>query len=71
MEQELKNNIKKFRFMSDQITQDELANKLGVSRQTILAIEGGKFNPSVKLALKIAQYFNCKIEDIFYLEEIK
>ncbi|MGE5458540.1 MAG: helix-turn-helix transcriptional regulator [Methanococcaceae archaeon] len=66
---ELKNNLRRFRFEHNQITQDELAKKVEVSRQTILSIENGKFNPSVTLALKIANYFNCKIENIFYLEE--
>jgi putative transcriptional regulator len=63
---ELQNNLKKLRFNNNQITQDELAKKVEVSRQTINAIELGKFNPSVKLALTIAEFFNCKVEDIFY-----
>ena len=68
---ELKNNLKHYRFNNDQLTQDSLAQKLQVSRQTVNAIENGKFNPSVKLALQIADYFECKVEDIFYLEEKK
>jgi putative transcriptional regulator len=67
----LKNNLKNFRFNHGQITQDELAKNLQVSRQTINAIENGKFNPSVKLALQIAEFFKCRIEEIFYLEEEK
>jgi putative transcriptional regulator len=63
----LKNNLRKMRFNHDEMTQAELANKVGVSRQTIIAIEQGKFNPSVKLALSIAELFECNIEDIFYL----
>jgi putative transcriptional regulator len=51
------------------ITQAELANKVDVSRQTIHAIETGKFVPSTVLALKIAQFFNVKLEDIFYLDD--
>lgn len=51
------------------ITQAELANKVDVSRQTIHAIETGKFVPSTVLALKIAQFFKVKLEDIFYLED--
>ena len=50
-------------------TQQEVANKLNISRQTISAIEKGKYNPSLGLAFKIAQLFNCKIEDIFIFEE--
>ena len=65
----LKNNLRKYRFESGEISQQELANMVGVTRLTIHSIETGKFNPSVKLALKIADYFNKSVEDIFYLEE--
>ncbi len=51
------------------ITQAELAKKVNVSRQTIHAIETGKFIPSTVLALKIAKFFNVKIEDLFKLED--
>lgn len=67
--QVLNNDLKKIRFLNGELTQQELADKLNVSRQTIHSIEKGKFNPSVKLALKIADLFNAKVEDIFYLEE--
>ena len=50
-------------------SQQELAEKVSVSRQTIIAIEKGKFNPSMKLALSIARVFNVNVEEIFYLEE--
>ena len=63
----LVNKLKIKRFYNNQITQEELARKMNVSRQTINAIENGKFNPSVKLALLISDYFKCNIEDIFYL----
>ena len=65
----LKNKLRQFRFMNGEITQQQLAKEVGVSRQTIIAIEKGKFNPSVRLALQIAKYFNTRIEEIFYLEE--
>ena len=52
-----------------QITQAELADALDVSRLTIHSIETGKFNPSVQLALKMAQYFQVTVEDLFSLEE--
>lgn len=55
--------------MNDEITQQQLAKEVGVSRQTIIAIEKGKFNPSVRLALQIAKFFNVNIQEIFYLEE--
>ena len=54
--------------MHGELTQQELAEKVKVSRQTILAIEKGKFNPSVRLALLIAKVFDVSIEEIFYLE---
>ena len=51
------------------ITQAELAKALNVSRQTINSIELGKFIPSTALALRIAKYFEVKVEDIFFLDE--
>ncbi len=65
----LENKLKRSRFEHDQITQEELAMKLGVSRQTIIAIEKGKFNPSVALALNMARFFGCAVEDIFSIKE--
>ncbi len=52
----------------DAITQQELADKVGVTRQTILAIEKGKFNPSMKLALQLARVLGVRVDEIFYLE---
>jgi putative transcriptional regulator len=66
----LKNNLRKYRFFANEMSQEELSSKLQVSRQTIHSIEKSKFNPSVKLALRIAQLFEKKVEDIFYLEEM-
>jgi putative transcriptional regulator len=54
--------------MNDEMTQQQLAKEVGVSRQTIIAIEKGKFNPSVRLALLIARVFDVSIEEIFYME---
>ena len=51
------------------ITQQGLADALSVSRQTINAIEKGKFNPSVRLALLMARFFDCPVEDLFYLKQ--
>lgn len=51
------------------ITQEELAKRVGVTRQTIIAIENGKYLPSLKLAFKIARVFNMRIEDIFIFDE--
>ncbi len=66
---QLKNNLKQLRFDHNRMSQEALAQLLQVSRQTVNSIENGKFNPSVKLALKMAAVFNCRVEDIFYLEE--
>jgi len=68
----LDNKLREFRFKHDQMTQEELAAALSVSRQTILAIEHGKFNPSVVLALRLARFFGVRVEEIFVLgEEMK
>ncbi len=64
----LKTNLRKYRFLKDEMTQKQLADLVQVSRQTIHAIEKGKFNPSVRLALLIAQVFQSLVEDIFFLE---
>lgn len=60
----MKNRLKVFRAMHD-LTQESLANKLGVTRQTIVSIENGKYDPSIGLAFRIARLFNVKIEDVF------
>ncbi len=64
----LTNNIRKLRFENGQITQQELADKVGVTRQTIIAIESGKYAPSLPLAFKIARNFGVPIEAIFQYE---
>lgn len=64
----LKNNLRKLRFQNGEMSQENLANLLNVSRQTVYSIEQGKFNPSVKLSLMIAKVFNVSLEDVFFLE---
>lgn len=64
----MKNTIKVERAKKD-ITQGDLAEIIGVSRQTINAIEKGKFVPSTVLSLKMARYFNCPVEAFFELED--
>ena len=64
----MKNRLEKIR-KSRGITQEELANILAVSRQTIGSLENGRYNPSIILAFKIAKFFNLTIEDIFIYEE--
>lgn len=63
----MKNNIRTLR-EEMRMSQEELANQLDVSRQTIISIEKGKFNPSLELAFKIAGVFKLKLEDIFQPE---
>ncbi|GAH21705.1 unnamed protein product [marine sediment metagenome] len=65
----LKNDLRRCRFEHNEISQQGLANAVGVTRLTIHSIEKGKFNPSVMLALKIASYFDKSVEEIFYLEK--
>ena len=67
----LKVNLRKFRFEKNEMTQQELADLVGVSRQTIISIERGKYKPSIELALLIARVFDTPVENIFSLEEIK
>ncbi|WP_461866441.1 helix-turn-helix transcriptional regulator [Thermococcus sp.] len=63
----MKNRLRELREAKG-LTQEELAKALGVTRQTIIAIEKGKYDPSLKLAFKIARFFGVKIEDIFIYE---
>lgn len=63
----MKNKIKVYRATKN-MTQEELAERVGVTRQTILAIEKDKYVPSLGLAFKIAKYFGVKVEDIFQYE---
>ena len=63
----MKNNIEKLRKESN-ITQEELANSLKVTRQTINAIENAKYCPSLELAFKIAKFFHKKVDDIFEID---
>ncbi len=64
----MRNKLKVFRVMHD-LTQEALAEKLGVTRQTIISIESGKYDPSLGLAFKIAGLFKVKIEDVFSRDE--
>ena len=66
----MKNNLKSYR-QEKSISQDELAAILGVSRQTINSIETGKFDPSLKLVMKMTKHFAVALEEIFIYEEKK
>ncbi|NBI31106.1 helix-turn-helix transcriptional regulator [Chengkuizengella marina] len=61
----ISNNIRKLRFHHDEMTQKQLAEKVGVTRQTIVAIEKGKYSPSLELAFRIALVFNTPLEEVF------
>ena len=62
---EITNNIRKLRFFADEMTQQQLAEKASVSRQTIIAIEAGKYSPSLELAFRIAVAFGVQIGEVF------
>lgn len=64
----MENNLRVLRAIKN-ITQEDLASEVGVTRQTILAIENGKYNPSLELAFKMALYFETTIEKIFHYKE--
>jgi putative transcriptional regulator len=64
----MNNDVKTYR-TDDELTQEELARELGVTRQTINSIERERYNPSLELAFKLAHQFDCCIEDLFSYEE--
>ncbi|MBD3386673.1 helix-turn-helix domain-containing protein [candidate division KSB1 bacterium] len=64
----IRNNIRKLRFNCHEMTQQELADKIGVTRQTVLAIESAKYSPSLELAFRMATVFNVPLEDVFQYE---
>lgn len=59
------NNIRKLRFFADEMTQQALAEKTGVSRQTIISVEAGKYSPSLELAFRIADAFHVPVGEVF------
>ena len=63
------NNIIKDLRKQEKVTQDDLACAVGVTRQTIISLENGKYNASLQLAYKIAKYFGMQIEEVFIFEE--
>lgn len=68
-ELKITNKIRRFRFDNNEMTQEELARKVGVTRQTIIALEAGKYIPSLGLAFRIARTFNTTVEDVFQVDE--
>ena len=67
----ISNNIRKLRFFHNEMTQQELAKKTGVTRQTIVAIENGKYSPTLDLAFRIADVFGISLEEVFSHEVIE
>ena len=63
------NNIRKLRFFANEMTQLELAEKAKASRQTIVALEAGKYTPSLELAFRIAEVFNVSVSEVFEYKE--
>ena len=65
----MKNNIKELR-KNRKLRQEDLAEKLGVTRQTIIAIENNKYDPTLELAMKISEFFGVSVNEIFHLEQL-
>ena len=65
----IRNRIRRLRFDHDEMTQEELANRAGCTRQTIIALEQGKYVPSITLAFKLARAFGVTLEEVFQYEE--
>lgn len=63
------NNIRKLRFEHDEMTQEQLAEKVGVTRQTIVAIEKEKYSPSLELAFRIARVFGQRVDEVFSFDD--
>ncbi len=64
----IKNNIRTLRFFTNEMTQQELADIIGASRQTVIAIEAGKYSPSLEMAFRIADAFGVKFDEVFSYE---
>ena len=65
------NKVRELRFFNGELTQQEVADKVGISRQTVVAIEKGNYSPSLELAFRIAYAFDTSIEEIFTYEHIE
>ena len=65
----IENSVRRLRFNNNEMTQQELADLVGVSRQTVVAIEKYNYTPSLELAFKIALAFNKEIQEVFYISQ--
>jgi putative transcriptional regulator len=63
------NSIRRLRFEHREMTQQELAGRIGVTRQTVNAIEAGKYSPSLEVAFRIAHVFGVRVDEVFHFEE--
>jgi putative transcriptional regulator len=66
---EIRNEVRRLRFENGEMTQQELAERIGCTRQTVIMLEQGRYVPSLALALRIAQAFGTAVDDIFTLED--
>lgn len=69
MSNEVSSEVRRLRFLNGEMTQEDLARRVGVSRQTIVAIERGRYDPSVSLAIRIARVFAVPVEEVFILHQ--
>lgn len=69
VKRKIQNNLRRLRFDHDEMTQQQLADMIRVSRQTIVAIEKGNYSPTLELAFKIARVFNTTVEDVFLYDD--
>ena len=69
MKEKLTNKIRRLRFDHGEMTQQQLAERVGVTRQTIIALEAGKYTPSLTLAIKISRTFGATVEEVFQYDE--
>lgn len=70
MKEAVHNEVRRHRFLHGEMTQEDLARRVGVTRQTIAAIERGNYDPSVSLALRIARVFGVALEEVFRLPDV-
>ena len=67
----VRNSIRRLRFESGELTQAELADRIGVTRQTVIAIEQGRYSPSLELAFQIAHVLNVPLDDVFQYPDLE
>jgi len=65
----IRNRVRELRFHAGEMTQQELASRIGVTRQTVIAIEGAKYSPSLEVAFRIARVFDRPLEEVFTYHE--